>query len=472
VVAGRFCEEVIDKTHIQFSIAVEEIWFHDNACKESGFNQDKDPGNGGPLKNGPGYDIIAPSDGSKLEELRAKAYSGWLNYINLYQQPGPNRQPLGDEATLNPERVGTPPGEPINFGPKPQLDNRTQLALTHPDTFPATIDLQAHTQYCGWQLYRYITKYNLVKEWTSFRPHPNPKGANMATIHADGTKKGVWQTLNPDPKCPVHLILNKIYLLWGGMQLTNEGNELLPPDQEPYVHQMAHVDFASPRFEVQEGKKYGKKKADYSEEYPSPAESPLLRGLSHPATFNVAIETERSMWINNIANVVTFKKNWTVANSADTIHGGYAWNAHDYKDEHDKFLYKPSLHLVMGSIRFPQIPNVVKLVVSPQTYCPKEHVTKDLDLEDLFTEAYIHHQKTLKLLEVMSRKPHKDNLDDKMKELLEMYKPIIKKEKNKLKMARKANLVVEGEEQPKKAAKRKANPAKSKDNQIMEIGNI
>jgi hypothetical protein len=88
---------------------------------------------------------------------------------------------------------------------------------------------------------------------------------------------------------------------------------------------MAHGDFASPAFNDEDDG------ANEDEESTCWAEnSPLLRGLSHPCTFNVAIETERTMWINSIGNEVTFKINETLANSADTVHGGFVWNAHEY----------------------------------------------------------------------------------------------------------------------------------------------
>jgi hypothetical protein len=86
-------------------------------------------------------------------------------------------------------------------------------------------------------------------------------------------------------------------------------------------------------------------------------------------------------------NVVLFNKNEALANSADTTHGGIAWNAHAHKDNNGKFLYKPAIHMVLGSVRFPQIPNHVRITVSDTTYCPPEHApwiaTDDLEAEIL-----------------------------------------------------------------------------------------
>jgi hypothetical protein len=203
---------------------------------------------------------------------------------------------------------------------------------------------------------------NLTAEFTKYRPHPN-----VRRLVGPDQKDGLPICLPQDPNRPVHLYLAGIYLLYGGMQLAKVGNSLLAPGEIPYLHQMAHSDFASPQFNFLANKN------DNAEDFPLASQSPLLRGLSHPATINVALETERTMWINYDKHVVTFKKNEAVANSADTIHGGVSWNAHNHKDDQGRFLYKPSLHMVLGSVRFPQIPNNVKINVSDSTYCPSEH---------------------------------------------------------------------------------------------------
>jgi hypothetical protein len=117
-----------------------------------------------------------------------------------------------------------------------QRDNRTQVPLTNPGVMPASINLKAHTQYTGWQIYRYISKFNLVAEWTTYRPHPHPKRDGLDEKHKDGPKKDLCQTIAPDPNRPVHLYVNGIYLLFGGMQLARDGTGLLPPNEEPYLH--------------------------------------------------------------------------------------------------------------------------------------------------------------------------------------------------------------------------------------------
>jgi hypothetical protein len=341
---------------------LEEVWFHDHDCSKAKADLlEEEPRDGGPVQNAPGYAVIPAPKGEMLEKLRVEAYSPWLKEFKEYKEPG--------------KRM--PPGEAINFDGI-RCDNRTQVPLNHPKKVPANVNLVAHARLTAWQLYRYIAKLNLVQEWTIYRPHPNPWSDK--TLPKD---KELFPTLKPDPERPVHLYLNGIYLLYGGMQLTKDGKDLLPAGEEPYLHQLAHTDFASPAF--------GKDGTCWAKH------SPLLKGLSHPCTFNMAIETERSMWINNIRNVVTFRKNETVANSADTIHGGYAWNAHEHTNEEDgTFLYKPSVHYVLGSVRFPQMRGEVNIVSAAENYCPKEHaihlVTSDLQE---YVEAAWSHIETL-----------------------------------------------------------------------------
>ena len=403
VVAGFFREESRaagnGNTLKKCCIEITEFWFHDQNCS-SGKSRNQEyanPGFGGPLKNGPGFEKIPAPRGSLIEELRGVAYDGWINTMNEYQEPG---HQVVDAGGNNPNRIGMPPGSPITFGyheGESVLDNRTQVPLTDPNAFPPGVDIAAHTQYTTWHIYNYISRYNLTQEFTSHRPHPNPKKAGFPAA----TLQGGTITLSPDPLRPVHLYVDGIYLIFGGMQLERGGKGLLAPSEQPFLHQMAHGDFATPMLSwppTDNGRVY---------DYPLAKESPLLRGLSHPGTFNVAIETSRSMWISNIHQVVTFGKNETLANSADTIHGGLCWNAHQYKNSEGKFLYKPSIHLVLGSTRFPQIRNEVKLDVTAETYCPPQHLAwmSTQDLEDDLAQTI---QRARTLSDVLSLPKHLD----------------------------------------------------------------
>jgi hypothetical protein len=368
---------------------VTEFWFHDrNCCKSPSTNILPIPGQGGPLRNAPGYELIPATAHGRIEQVRIQAYQRWIDNTHLYQQPD------GNSANSTPsKKLGMPPGRAIRFEyhrpPHPDdedhaedartkkaedakdamitrdgnRDNRMQLALNALASFSGgLIDKEAHTQFVAWHLYRIISRYNLTREFTNYRPHPNPAEENLPQ------STGNFVTcLAPDPNHPVHLFLDGIHILFGGMQLQQQKDKLLGKGEEPYLHQMAHSDFASPDFNWPAKKDYD------VEDFPLAANSPLLRDLSHPATINVALETERTMWINNNKHVVTFKKNEAVANSADTTHGGMSWNAHNHKDAQARFLYKPSLHMVLGSVRFPQIPNAVKINVQEDTYCPPEH---------------------------------------------------------------------------------------------------
>jgi hypothetical protein len=378
VVKGTFnFQEGTTEGHIQCSMEVEEVWFHDHDCSTAKAKLlEKDPRDGGPIQNGQGYAVIFAPEGEMLEKLRVEAYSAWLQAFKEYKEPG--------------KRM--PPGEAINFDGI-DCDNRTQVPLNDPKKVPANVNLVAHARLTAWQLYRYISKFNLVQEWTIYRPHPNPWSDETLTVKPVKDKQ-LFPTLEPDPERPVHLYLNGIYLLFGGMQLTKDGKDLLPAGEEPYLHQLAHTDFASPAF--------GKDGTCWAKD------SPLLKGLSHPCTFNMAIETERSMWIKNIRNVVTFQKNQTVANSADTIHGGYAWNAYEHTNQDDgTFLYKPSVHYVLGSVRFPQIQGQVNIVSANENYCPKEHAMHLVtgDLQEYVDAAWSH---IVSLAHVLMKRDDKD----------------------------------------------------------------
>jgi hypothetical protein len=118
-VSGQFIERYYKNNQdMRCLLKLNEVWFHDHNCKsgKSGFQANKIPSKGGPIYNGPGYALIPAPEGENLEELRSDAYSNWLDSINQYQQPGQPRpflEPGIDEATGNPNKIGTPPGQPI-----------------------------------------------------------------------------------------------------------------------------------------------------------------------------------------------------------------------------------------------------------------------------------------------------------------------------------------------------------------------
>jgi hypothetical protein len=160
-----------------------------------------------------------------------------------------------------------------------------------------------------------------------------------------------------------------VYILFGGHQLAKDGVGLHPVGSKAYCHQMSHTDFEVPFW----------KRADAS---------PLLRGLSHPCTFNIALEDKRSMWINTISNEVTYRTNEIAILSGDVYHGGLSqiFNPADPVPK-----YSPALHIVLGSWRFPRIPNEVRLGVTFDTYCADEHVSY-LDEDDALTQLLKIHQ--------------------------------------------------------------------------------
>jgi hypothetical protein len=384
VIVGIFGLEHVaaPKDHVKVTIEFTEFWFHNQNCqfsfkkcdefphyKEADEARKKAPGKGGQLANAPGYELIQAAPGKRFEQLRSLAYGRWLEMLKLYQKPG-NPTPKG----RNPKQIGMPPGSKIHFSvdKKIRRDNRMQQALTGPpDGWSDLVDLQAHTQFLAWHLVRLISRYNLVQEWTSYRPHPNPKG---------------WELFEAS-----------------GMQLDPTGQGLLSAGKKPFLHQMSHGDFPSPNFK----KVFSNIKNKAEEDFVTATNSPLLRGLHHPFTFNVALETERSIWISNIHHVVTFEKNQTLAISADTTHGGYSWNAHEHKDMAGQFLYKPSLHCVLGSVRHPQIPDTVHLTISSETYCPKVHL-QHMGTEQLEQLLEYHDEILDEVKELLDQKKHKN----------------------------------------------------------------
>jgi hypothetical protein len=62
-----------------------------------------------------------------------------------------------------------------------ELDNRKQCPLTNlQELMQCSIDVAVHTQFITWMLvYAWISQFNLVAEWTSYRPHPNPVKAYL-----------------------------------------------------------------------------------------------------------------------------------------------------------------------------------------------------------------------------------------------------------------------------------------------------
>jgi hypothetical protein len=419
VAEGRFQVEEKDNNY-KCMLVLNEVWFHDLHCLPTDEKV--------PLKD-KGFDIIPPPKNSKLEELRKLAYGDWLNILNECQDPG---------AEL-------PHGKLIGFEMAKVIkrDNRSQIKLGRPGAVPEGVNSEHHMRYSAWQLYRMICGNNLTKEWTTYRHHPNIKGDPNLADKVISTQT-ITHLLPSDPERPVHLYVNNIYILFGGMQLAKDGNGLLPLGQEPYLHQMAHGDFSSPIFEPQQPTggsdsstdsitdEEEEEPVDPNEEYLDAKDSCLLKGLNHPCTYNVAIETERSMWVNTISNVCTVKNNGILAISADTVHGGIHWNANEQKKIDGKYLYKPSLHFVMQSVRYPQLKNTVKLAVSPKTYCPTEHMDY-LDASDQLAEFHASHQKIIEMVTAIDKNPNKSKFPKVSQELLAKCKVLMKNEPKKRK---------------------------------------
>jgi hypothetical protein len=144
-----------DKTKVKCYIQITEVWFHNHDCTSCNLEKN-DPGEGGPIKNVPGYNVIPAPRGNKIEALRVLAYSAWLESLKQYNP---------DEAM--------PPGEKISFEINGQagmeLDNRKQCPLTNLEELKkCSINVSAHTQYISWMLYAWVARFNLVQEWTFF----------------------------------------------------------------------------------------------------------------------------------------------------------------------------------------------------------------------------------------------------------------------------------------------------------------
>jgi hypothetical protein len=395
----------------QCSMKLERIYFHDHNCtNKSGIHLHHDKVK---LQYEPGYDYIpAPPSSTDMENIRYNAYGEWIEWINSYKQPWLPRPALppapvavvdGDarqvEEIINPGRIGMPPNSSkidFNLPPENVRDTRSQQSLNDPGLIPIGVNLEYHIRFISWHLYILICRYNLVSEWTPHRPNPKPdkiQRAGRKQEDNDPCTPWTWTDDYPHvengPESPVHLYMNGAHLIIGGHQLDkNNINKLQAPGKAPYLHQMAHSDFFSPEFKPRPIKKCLPIAA---------SDSPLLRGLSHPFTVNIALETDRSIWMNNITNHVTIDVNATLVNWADTVHGGLNWNVSDPND----ITYKPSLHFVIGSVRHPMIPGELSLHVSSDAYCPPEHLaecTKKV-LQDELERSHEFSIKICKLLE-------------------------------------------------------------------------
>ena len=373
VARGRFALGTPQEEDVSTCLLlIESVFFHNQSCKAPASNQACQG------LDGYGYDLVPPppENGhklSKLNELLSRAYGPWIESINQLQP---------DAADL--------PGEPINFGLPEHLcrDNRRQVPLDKPETFPPGVNLQYHTHYASWILYNLIARYNLTEQWTMYRPRTSEN-------KIDNDRWETTKVMSPPNGPTVHMYMNGINLLFGGHQLQRDGRTLQAPGEEPDLHQMGHRDIFSPIFEPDPKSKPDSLLAKHS---------PLLRGLHAPMTVNVGLETFRSIWVNTISNVVSVKKHAILVNSADTVHGGMNWNLKDPS----KADWRPSLHLVFGSVRYPKVPGSIAFAVNEGTYCPAEHLgylTTSRYVEDALQEEFLKtHNRTVELFKLLSQR--------------------------------------------------------------------
>jgi hypothetical protein len=159
---------------------------------------------------------------NSLSTLCDKAFLEWIKELNV-QAP---------EKHLR-------MGEPVNFPEEAKVhDNRHQLLLNPGGNIPALIQMDSLVTYMGWHVMRIVNCLGLAPEFTRHIPIDVQEGKK---IHP-GQKKITWPIVEPTK--PVHLWIDGVVILFGGMSLNSKG--LLQSDPSKVVHQAAHTDFSNP----------------------------------------------------------------------------------------------------------------------------------------------------------------------------------------------------------------------------------
>lgn len=315
-----------------------EVYYHPVVCKGVRQGHDKC----GVKEEGEGWVIHGPKEGNNvfIEGLRRRTFGAWVQHLEKFKDPAA----VQDLEAFK----GVPAPELIQFQGASSNDIRGMISVMKPGDLPPQINEAFYTQYVAWQVYNNVNMMGEegIRQFTRFIPHDNP----IIYGRTGGAVIPGNFPLETPRKYPIHLFVKGTYLLVGGFQKKGDGTIAKMGDGTELVHQAAHGDFKNEWFETAE-------------------ECPLLAHLEHPRTFNVALKSTRSIWVDTVENVKTINKNQSLVLNSETVHGGMTtyFNAASV----DWF---PSLHAVIDSSRYPRKENEVQLQIGAATYYVPAHL--------------------------------------------------------------------------------------------------
>lgn len=309
---------------MEYGYRILDVFFHNVECrKDRKARQTWHVGVAGEGRNG--WKLIECGNdkkGSMKEALRAETFDGWIKA--LYRAENPICRLYS--------RVDLKEPENLEKGPLEEWKLRKWLS---------------------WVLYEIICRLNLAEEWTIHIPHRSP-GPCVGKPYGPGQFPLAERGYN---NLPVHLYMGPSSLVIGGMELDlNDERKVL---KEVNCREEAHVD-------------------DVNEEHRSADQCVLLKGLTSPLTFNVALEGERVLWVENANKMVGVKKNEILAICCDTVYGGTCYEmkpkARTKEKKWWKPQYKPSFHGFLGSKRYPASGDLADSKIAVESDLTREHM--------------------------------------------------------------------------------------------------
>jgi hypothetical protein len=357
-------EEEKDGNMMEYGYRIMDVFFHNlECCKDRKERRLWYLGLPGDERKG--WKLFRCGDGKKNVH-RSAAFDKWIVSLHPYGNPL-------KEWPYPPVK-----GKGKAKGQEKQNEKRMLVDLKVA-VLDGEIEEFAVRRWLAWTLYEIICKLNLVEEWTLHIPHRapgpcvgKPYGAGQFPLAERGYN-------NP----PVHLYMGYSSLIIGGMQLDEKNPKKLA--KEVRCHQEAHIDFANDR-------------------YGSAANCCLLKGLTPPLTFNVALEDERILWVENGEKKVKVKKNELLAVSCDTVHGGTCYvfqpEPEGINKEGWKAQYHPSFHGRLCSKRYPASADAIQPKIGVDTYMPSAHMYQMSDeaidgiaekADEMLQNAYLHY---------------------------------------------------------------------------------
>ena len=218
IIRLQYMREVKEKNVYVFYLRILDCFFHQCDSKE---NVKK------VLEEKTGHLVLNCNDSSWMEELRKKAFDGWVKTLHRYNDP---------EKEL-------PPGTRVQFPSKRAvLDNRSQVELE--EGLPEGMDENAEKslkQYMAWIIYKVVCDLGIAREFTKYLPIPFEESNRK-----NGISAGHWKCeKRSDESVPVHLYVEGLALLFGGMALDEKGKLVKKNSGDAVVHQSAMLIFTT-----------------------------------------------------------------------------------------------------------------------------------------------------------------------------------------------------------------------------------